>query len=625
MQATSLRTKNAWERFQYQISFRLDTSKHQQETFYLDALRTVGERAKVVLVQGFGRFGLFGPRAADSTRRFDLRQDWGALFWLPFVCFGFFESVRLGRQQLAAGKPPLALLLLVWAVSAWAVVTCICRWPGTVISFRLKAATPCWRRWVCAPSGTESPRGVVCELSLRGLELRAFLRKPAALGLPHPAGKQRLLLAFARLEYREPADARVLTGRPGHGVHQRAGGSNRRQGQFQGEYYSDKPPGFPLLARGAVRGLEAGSGRARSSAGRQSRLPYWVADYWVTLFTSGLLTAATGALLVYWSRCLGCGPGRAALVRSGLRPGNAGVCVRHAGQRPPADGVCAYSCRCSCCGRRARARRPVRMFLAGFLAAYAVGDRASGRAGLGASGLVSRVPVPAHASAALTTWLLFGIGGAIPTLMLLGYNQLAFWLALGHGLLSSRRSRICRSAQRAASAGTGVSGIVLGEALEPALGPASRPRFLCADPAAHDPGLGCTLVSRPRKRGGHDDAGGRRGAAGQRLLSGVDRRLVDRAAAAGAAVAVCGAAHRRSCSRASRALQRLRRGSRSSSRWQAASRCSCFRGLTGGFRMIFMTRMISIRPLTRSCRGSGRSGLESLCRGGASMSGSAGT
>ena len=46
-----------------------------------------------------------------------------ALFWLPFVCFGLFESVRLGREQLAAGKPPLALLLLVWAVSAWAVVT----------------------------------------------------------------------------------------------------------------------------------------------------------------------------------------------------------------------------------------------------------------------------------------------------------------------------------------------------------------------------------------------------------------------------------------------------------------------------------------------------------------------
>ncbi len=115
--------KNAWERFLFQVEFRLDISKHQKINFPNDALVSITDRAKVILVQGFGRFGLFGPREADSTIRYELRQDWGALLWLPFVCFGFFESIRLGLAQLRAGTPPAALVLVVWAVCAWAVVT----------------------------------------------------------------------------------------------------------------------------------------------------------------------------------------------------------------------------------------------------------------------------------------------------------------------------------------------------------------------------------------------------------------------------------------------------------------------------------------------------------------------
>jgi hypothetical protein len=84
---------------------------------------SITDKAKVILVQGFGRFGLFGPRAADSTRRYDLRQDWGAFLWLPIVCFGFYQSLRLGVAQLRAGEPPAALALVVWAVCAWVVVT----------------------------------------------------------------------------------------------------------------------------------------------------------------------------------------------------------------------------------------------------------------------------------------------------------------------------------------------------------------------------------------------------------------------------------------------------------------------------------------------------------------------
>ena len=69
--------------------------------------------------------------------------------------------------------------------------------------------------------------------------------------------------------------------------------------KFRGHYYTDKLPGFSLLAavpyalakvvlRLPAHPLERpGDGFA-----------YWPADYWVTLGTSGLLTALTGVVLV---------------------------------------------------------------------------------------------------------------------------------------------------------------------------------------------------------------------------------------------------------------------------------------------------------------------------------------
>ena len=82
---------------------------------------------------------------------------------------------------------------------------------------------------------------------------------------------------------------------------------------------------------------------------------YWVADYWVTLFVSGVLTAATGALLVFWSRCLGCGAGRAALL--GLAYGLATPAYVYA---TLSAGHQATAFRCSrhssFCGRRASHR-----------------------------------------------------------------------------------------------------------------------------------------------------------------------------------------------------------------------------------------------------------------------------
>ena len=118
-----LLSKNAWQRFRHQIRIRLEISDEQKISFPNDALVRLPEKISVVLVQGFGRFGPFGPRESDSTIRFELRQDWGIVLWLPLVAFGLFESVRLGRQQLRAGRPPAGWALVVWAVCAWAVVT----------------------------------------------------------------------------------------------------------------------------------------------------------------------------------------------------------------------------------------------------------------------------------------------------------------------------------------------------------------------------------------------------------------------------------------------------------------------------------------------------------------------
>jgi 4-amino-4-deoxy-L-arabinose transferase-like glycosyltransferase len=116
-------SKSVWQRFLYQVELRLEISNTQKRNFPNDALTYLPEKTGVILVQGFGRFGPFGPRVANSKKRYDLRQDWGALLWLPLVCFGLFESIRMGLAQLRAGKPPAALALVVWAVCAWVLVT----------------------------------------------------------------------------------------------------------------------------------------------------------------------------------------------------------------------------------------------------------------------------------------------------------------------------------------------------------------------------------------------------------------------------------------------------------------------------------------------------------------------
>ena len=102
---------------------RVQVAAEQQDLFPHNALRSPRDKAATALVQGFGRFGLLGPAHSDSTRRYDLSQDWGALFWLPLVLTGALVARAAGRDQRARDEPPMSWALLVHFLVALVVVT----------------------------------------------------------------------------------------------------------------------------------------------------------------------------------------------------------------------------------------------------------------------------------------------------------------------------------------------------------------------------------------------------------------------------------------------------------------------------------------------------------------------
>jgi 4-amino-4-deoxy-L-arabinose transferase-like glycosyltransferase len=121
--AQALSEMSAWRRFRFLIDHRRTMSEGQQKAFPHNALTTLPERAKVVAVQGFGRFGPLGPARSDSTRRYDFSQDAGAFVWLPVCVAGLACSLVLGLRQYRAGDAPLAWATAAWALLSLAVVT----------------------------------------------------------------------------------------------------------------------------------------------------------------------------------------------------------------------------------------------------------------------------------------------------------------------------------------------------------------------------------------------------------------------------------------------------------------------------------------------------------------------
>jgi hypothetical protein len=197
----------------------------------------------------------------------------------------------------------------------------------------------------------------------------------------------------------------------------------RDKAKFREEYYSDKLPGFSLLA--TLPYITAKSIlRLPPHPLNKPAFPYWAADYWITLGTSGLLTACTSVLLVLWAGELGCSRRQAALI--GLAYGLATPAYVYAtlayGHQASAFALFASFYRLS---RKPRPTETLGVLTAGFLAAFAavielqVGPVA---AILGlyllAQCLVGRRRPDALAS--------FAVGALLATLILLTYNQLAF-------------------------------------------------------------------------------------------------------------------------------------------------------------------------------------------------------
>jgi len=201
-------------------------------------------------------------------------------------------------------------------------------------------------------------------------------------------------------------------------------GQTNDRARFRGHSYTDKLPGYSLLAVPAYAAAKASLGLPGHPRGVPA-FRHWPADYWVTLATSGLATAVLGAMLAGLAGELGCGPRRSVLVglAYGLStPAYAYATLAYGHQLSALALLGAFRLIRGTPGAR---RQSSRLGLAGALAAtaavielqvgpvaailgfYALGLAIGGR--LRGSGLAA-----------------FAIGAAGPTLVLLGYNQLAF-------------------------------------------------------------------------------------------------------------------------------------------------------------------------------------------------------
>lgn len=110
------------ERMHFLAEFRMSVSQGQKTMFRHNALESAWDKLATVVVQGFGRFGPFGPHESRSWIRYDPVQDWGAALWFPLVLAGGWCLLRLGRRQLAASAPPTAWAAASYVVVSWIVV-----------------------------------------------------------------------------------------------------------------------------------------------------------------------------------------------------------------------------------------------------------------------------------------------------------------------------------------------------------------------------------------------------------------------------------------------------------------------------------------------------------------------
>ncbi len=207
---------------------------------------------------------------------------------------------------------------------------------------------------------------------------------------------------------------------------------------YRNHSYTDKVPGYSLLgvvpyflAKSAL-GLPAHPLGAKGFA-------FWPADYWITLFTSGLLTAITGSILVVLSRDLGCGPRRAATIglAYGLAtPAYAYATLAYGHQAAAACLIGAFALLM----RPPNARDRWVVGFAGLLAAYAsvVEIQVGPVSAILGFYILTQVIAGRRSPASL---IAFALGAAVPTLVLLVYNAVAFDspFRMGYFFLTTKR------------------------------------------------------------------------------------------------------------------------------------------------------------------------------------------
>jgi hypothetical protein len=399
-----------WSRARYLVEHRREVARNQQTVAFRNyALTTPGEKLEVAAVQGFGRFGPFGPRHSDSTRRYEWRQDWGAVLWLPWVSAGLVWSLTHGRRQWAAGAPPTG-----WAIATQAIVAA-----GLVIAYLPLA----WDRYLLPlqPGSALLAAGAAVAVADR-------LRWPREAG---PWVFVILLGSYAFFWHSRDwnsASRLMLT----YAVVDRhtvvLDGLDEQTGDkafFQGHYYCDKPPGFSLVATAPYALARRTLGLPSHPLYRKA-LAYWPADYWVTLGTSGLFTALSGVILAGLARELGCGPRRSLLVALayGLTtPAYAYATMSYGHQLSSFALLASFALLWRT--DRDDARGSFWMIAAGFLAAAAAVIELSlgPLAAILGLYLLAQVIGGKRRAPALA---FFAVGALVPTSILLGYNQLAF-------------------------------------------------------------------------------------------------------------------------------------------------------------------------------------------------------
>lgn len=192
---------------------------------------------------------------------------------------------------------------------------------------------------------------------------------------------------------------------------------------FRGKYYSDKLPGYPLLAVPPYFLAKRLLGLPDHPLGARA-MPYWAADYWITLGTSGLLTAAAAVLLLRLARNLGCRDGWAVLVA--LAYGLATPAYVYAtlayGHQATAFALLAAMLLIDETGAGPERVRPV---LAGFLTALASAVELQVAPASAILGFFLLARVLARRCHPLAIGF-FALGALVPTLILLTYNWAAF-------------------------------------------------------------------------------------------------------------------------------------------------------------------------------------------------------